>query len=96
MADTKHHLDKRAQEILAFLEDRNSQELIDTRELAEYLGVSTQWAEIARHEGKGPKWLPLSTRQIRYRVSEVRAWLDSRVCAHTAEYTRRPSDDEGK
>jgi predicted DNA-binding transcriptional regulator AlpA len=91
-----HHLDKRAQEILAFLEDRNSQELIDTRDLALILGVSVQWCEIARHEGKGPNWIPLSTRHIRYRVSELRAWLDSRVCTHTAEYTRRPSDDEGK
>jgi predicted DNA-binding transcriptional regulator AlpA len=49
--------------------------LMDQKELAAYLGKSTAWCERARWAGEGPKFIKLG-RHVRYRVSDVLAWLD--------------------
>jgi predicted DNA-binding transcriptional regulator AlpA len=74
----RYHLDRRAAELI---EDGagDPDDLINTTELCEWLGVSSQWAEIGRHRGYGPRWIALSTRRIRYRRSDVLAWLESRT-----------------
>jgi predicted DNA-binding transcriptional regulator AlpA len=92
MSDTspmpnRHHLDRRAHELIVDGAGEPN-DLITTTELCEWLGVSIQWAEIARHKSLGPKWISLSTRRIRYRRSDVLAWLAER----TRQSTREPAD----
>jgi predicted DNA-binding transcriptional regulator AlpA len=80
-----HHLDRRADE-LAAAGAGDPDELLDTEEVAAWLHVSMQWLEIARHHGYGPPFTKLSPRMIRYKRSDVLAWLNTRKHASTAEY----------
>ena len=49
--------------------------VMTTSELAEYLGVQVQAIYDLRTDGRGPSGLRVG-REIRYRVSDVRRWLD--------------------
>ena len=71
-----HHIDRRAGSLIATPGDDN--DLIDTQELAAWLGVSTQWCEIGRSRGFGPKFLKLGRRMVRYKRGDVIRWLKSR------------------
>ena len=68
------------------LDKETDDQLFCTKSLARILGVSTQWLEIGRCKGDGPPFLKLSNRMIRYRASEVKAWLDGRSYNSTSEY----------
>jgi len=84
----KHHLDKRAHRII---EDAsgNPDDLLTTKQVADWLLVSTEFLEIARHKKIGPRFLRLSARNIRYKRADVLAWLRSRTHAGTVEYIKR-------
>jgi hypothetical protein len=88
-APRSHHLDKRAADIgdVAGSDD----DLLDPRQLAAWLGVSTHFLKIGRHRGYGPRYYRASPHQIRYRRGDVRQWLNERSHQSTAEYARRPS-----
>ena len=49
--------------------------VLTTSELAEYLGVQVQAIYDLRTDGRGPSGIRVG-REIRYRVSDVRRWLD--------------------
>ena len=85
MSQKRHHLDRRAADIAA-AGDGPPDQLIDTKELASWLGVSRQWVEISRHRGWGPRFIRLGPRRIRYRRLDILAWLETRRHACTAEY----------
>jgi len=77
----KHHLDRRAHELLE--EGRGDpDELLTTAAVAEWLGVSTQWLETGRSKGYGPPFVRLSPSRVRYRRDRVRTWLDERTITH--------------
>ncbi len=57
----------------------------DTKSAASYLGLSTQYLEIARHKGNGPKFIKLS-RAVRYRRSDLDTWMTAQLHQHTGEY----------
>jgi hypothetical protein len=82
-----HHLDRRAANIAA--EPGDDDDLLTTRQTADWLAVSHQWLEIGRSKGYGPPYEQLSSKTIRYRRGKVREWLDSRTRKSTAEYSRR-------
>lgn len=92
----KHHLDKRAETLLATgtrtdraaVEDDSDDDLLSTQELALWLGVSLQWLIIGRSKKYGPKFVKISTRRVAYRRPDVRAWLESRTYSNTSEYPR--------
>lgn len=73
-----HHLDRRAGK-LASESDGNDDDLLDTRAVATWLGVSEQWLEVGRRTGYGPRFLRLSVRMVRYKRSDVTAWLQRRA-----------------
>ena len=83
-----HHLDRRADQIAAEGAG-NADDLLTTTDLAEWLGVSTQWLEIGRSKGYGPLFVVIGPRRIRYRRDDVMRWLRQRTHAATAEYGAR-------
>jgi predicted DNA-binding transcriptional regulator AlpA len=88
-APGRHHLDRRADHLAQEgAAAGNTDDLLDTRTVAAWLGVSTQFLEIGRHRGYGPRFVRLSTRRTRYRRSDVLDWLRERMHAATAEYRR--------
>jgi predicted DNA-binding transcriptional regulator AlpA len=87
-APRSHHIDRRADAIVA-VDVGADDELLSTQAVANWLGVSTQWLEIGRHHGYGPKFQTISQRCIRYRRGDVIEWLKARTYASTAEYGRR-------
>lgn len=68
---------------LGHLLDMNSERLaglglepmLTTSELAEYLGVHVQAIYDLRADGRGPAGIRVG-RELRYRISDVRGWLD--------------------
>ena len=50
---------------------------MDTPEAAEYLGVSKQYLEGARHSGTGPPFSRL-VRRVKYTRADLDAWMASR------------------
>lgn len=56
-------------------------ELLSIEQLAEYLGVQVSTITNWRARGKGPKALPTppGTALVRYRASEVEAWLEGEM-----------------
>jgi hypothetical protein len=83
----RHHLDRRAAALIASTSG-DIDDLLDTRETSDWIGVSTQWLEIGRSYGYGPPFARISPRCIRYRRSDVLKWLEERTRARTAEYSR--------
>jgi hypothetical protein len=88
-----YHIDRRARRILGGEgakdeddPDPSDDKLLNTKQLARWLEVSTQWLEIGRIKGYGPKFIRIAPRNIMYQRSDVRAWLRERLHASTAEY----------
>jgi hypothetical protein len=93
-----HHIDRRAAEVRDALTAPLQVELVragdltemeplySTVALAERLGVSVQFLTIGRVRGYGPKFVQLGPKRIRYRRSDVVAWLEQRTHASTSEY----------
>jgi predicted DNA-binding transcriptional regulator AlpA len=82
----KLHIDKRADALLATSSGRDEDDLLSTIEVAAWLGVSTQWLEIARLRGFGPPFTKLGPRTLRYYRKDVLAWLRERAHRSTSEY----------
>jgi hypothetical protein len=83
-----HQLDKRAADIV--LDDPappdEIENLYTTKQIAAKFSVTRQWLSDGRIYGYGPKYIRVGRCNIRYRHSDVVAWLDERVHASTAEY----------
>jgi hypothetical protein len=84
MTPQRHHLDRRACQLMD-ADDGQSDDLLSTRELAAWLGVSTQFLEIGRSKKYGPKFVSISPRRIRYRRRDVLLWLDERTRSCTGD-----------
>lgn len=67
--------------------------LIETRarvmtpaQAAEYLGLSYDALQKMRARGNGPVFMPWGRRMIRYRISDLDAWIDNQpTCQNTGE-----------
>jgi|SRR5262245_32777419 len=84
----RFHIDKRAAE-LAVKPGKDDDRPIDTRGAADFLGVSTQFLEILRHRGGGPRYMRLGARTIRYTIRWLREWCEQRAFTHTKQYTAK-------
>ena len=82
----RHHLDRRAHKLVEQDTGSPDDELLDTNAVADWLGVSTQWLEIGRSKGYGPKFARLGPKLIRYTRGNVRKYLRARTFASTSEY----------
>jgi predicted DNA-binding transcriptional regulator AlpA len=72
------HIDKRADTLIPALSG-DEDVLLSTRDVAQILGVSVPWVEIARSKGYGPPFIRIGVRGIRYRKDALRAWLKERA-----------------
>lgn len=57
---------------------------MNEKETALMLGFSQRTLQNWRHSGQGPKYLRVNRRVIRYRLSDVQSWVDSRIRESTA------------
>lgn len=62
-----------------------SDKLCSAEEAAELLGVAPQTLAHWRVRGSGPRYITLSARCVRYRLSDIQGWLDRRAKESTAE-----------
>lgn len=53
-----------------------AQPLLDSKAVAQRLGVSVDTLRDWRYEGRGPAFLKLGHRTVRYRPSAIDAWLE--------------------
>jgi predicted DNA-binding transcriptional regulator AlpA len=58
--------------------DGNNREILNEREVADWLGLSEPTLFRHRRDGTGPKFIQLSTRRVAYRRSAIEEWLKER------------------
>jgi hypothetical protein len=73
-----HHLDKRAS-VIADSGAGDPDDLLTSRDVAHWLGVTEQWVETGRVKNYGPPFTRLSPKVIRYRRGDIVKWLRSRT-----------------
>ena len=86
----RHHLDRRALDLIEIANEGSDDELLSTLKTAVWLGVSPEWLEIGRSRGWGPPFIRLSPRRVRYRRGDVKRWLKGRASQHTSQYETQP------
>lgn len=52
------------------------EDLLNSNDVSEMLGVSVNTLGIWRHQGKGPSYLKFSRRAVRYRKQDVLDWME--------------------
>ena len=80
-----HLLDARAKAVVA-ASDGDADDLLSIEDVARWFQVSMQWVDLARYKGYGPPYVLVTPRIVRYRRSEVIAWLKARTYRSPAEY----------
>ena len=53
------------------------EQLLETKVIAEYMGTTPQNLAQMRYRGTGPKFIKLGARSVRYRWSDVEAWIEA-------------------
>jgi len=66
-------------------DDLNLESLLTTKETAKIFGLKTKTLEGKRSSGEGPTYVKLSERCVRYRPSDVRDYIESRLRANTSQ-----------
>jgi hypothetical protein len=90
-----HHLDNRLDELIA-AGAGDPDDLMTISEVAAWLRVSLIWLHIGRMKGYGPPFVRIAPRHIRYKRSDVLAWLKARTYRSTDEYARRGRNRVGR
>jgi hypothetical protein len=88
------HLDRRAATIVAAAPRKND-DLLTTKELAEWWGVSEPWLANGRLAGYGPPFKKMADRVVRYHVGDALKWLDKRTYTRTSQYMVRRKSKRG-
>ena len=70
-------------------EDIAKDQLLNTKQVAGFLGVKPQTVRLWRHRGKGPHYVRLGGRygRVLYRAQDVDSWLAQRTFSSTSEET---------
>jgi len=63
----------------------NSQDLLNSREVSAWLGLSESALAQLRYLKRGPSYIKISSRSVRYERGAVEAWLASRDRISTSE-----------
>lgn len=65
--------------------------MLSTAQAAHYIGVTKGCLDRWRLQGKGPPWIRIGTRIIRYRIEDLDEWLRNNRIDPSG---RPPTDDE--
>ena len=90
------HLDRRAGDLAARAAFLDPDQLLNTKEVADWLGVAPISLRIWRSKGEGPPIVRVSRRGVRYQRKAVVQFLRDRTCRfaheheHDAEAASRP------
>lgn len=57
------------------MSDEKLEKLFTASQIAKKFNIKANALAIWRHRGKGPKYIKLSRRAVRYRKSDVQDWL---------------------
>jgi predicted DNA-binding transcriptional regulator AlpA len=71
----------------SLLDELNPDRLLTTAETAHLLGVSVAFLEVKGRKN-GPRHVHLSPGCVRYKLADIRGWIDSRTFQTTAEAAR--------
>jgi hypothetical protein len=80
----RHHLDRRAG--LADEGKGNADELLTSKQVADWLGITEFWIWKGRRDNFGPVFVQPFPEVIRYRRGDVIKWLRERARAVATEY----------
>ncbi len=58
--------------------------LLTEQDAAPILGMSIAWLQRKRWEGGGPPYVKFD-RAVRYRESDLNAWIEARICRNTSD-----------
>lgn len=61
-------------------------QLLTTKQAAEILGVSIAFLERDRWAGARVPFVKIGSRAVRYRNSDLHAYIESRLCQSTSQY----------
>jgi len=61
------------------------------REAADFLGYSVRALQNWRVRGGGPRFVRVSARSVRYRLTDLIAWAEARLCDNTSQAPGRSS-----
>lgn len=67
-------------------------ELMTERQAADYLQVTTRTTQAWRYRGGGPKFVRISSRCVRYRKTDLDAWIAERIARNTTDTTTAERD----
>jgi len=81
----RFHLDRRADQI-ADAAKGPADDLLTTREIAYWFGVSEQWVTLGQRENYGPPYVRPYPEIIRYKRGEAIKWLRGRARLVANEY----------
>ena len=51
--------------------------LLDEQQASELIGVTPRALQAWRQKGRGPSYVRISSRCVRYRLSDLNSWIDS-------------------
>jgi hypothetical protein len=84
------HIDRRIDQVVDSPDsDGGDNDMLSTRAVAAWLGVSVAWLEINRGRAGGIPYHQYSNRMIAYRRIDVLEWLKRRRRLSTAEYNNK-------
>jgi len=62
-----------------------SDQILTPQQTAEHTGLSMPSLQRMRSEGTGPCFIKLGPRRVGYRISDINAWLETRVATSTSD-----------
>lgn len=83
----RHHFDKCADQLIE-RSNSTSDDLLTTRQVADWFQVSPQWLQIGRTKGYGPPFVRIGGR-VRYPKDTSVQYLRDRLHQSTAEYASK-------
>ncbi len=63
----------------------SQEQLLNETQAADILCYSVRALQNWRHRGGGPRFVKVSTRSVRYRYSDLVAWIESRTVSNTSQ-----------
>jgi len=67
------------------MQEISDDRLYSIEEVADYLGLSRAALAQMRYEKRGPVFVKVSARVVKYRGKELRAWIDTRLRSSTED-----------